>query len=382
VKIALIVPGGVDRSGSERVIPCLLWLIERLTRSGDEVHVFALNQEPKPGEWPLLGATVHNAGGQWPRLRTVAGMLRQHRERRFDVVHAFWAGAPGQAAALFAAIARVPFVVTLPGGDLAAISDIGYGTRLTRRGRIATKMVLSRASAIVVPSEWMASEAHAQGWRTVTIPFGVALDRWPPAPPRPRAPGAPLNMIHVASLNRVKDPIGLIEAMRLLADRGLEFTLDIIGEDTLGGSVQRHCDALGLCDRVTFHGFIANSALRAWFERSDLLVMNSRHEGASIVLLEAAVAGVSTVGTAVGTIADWSPGASLAVPTANPAALADAIAKLAADDPERMRLAGAAQSRALAHDADASARDMRRLYAEFAAKGPARGGTKPLRVSR
>jgi hypothetical protein len=28
VKIALVVPGGVDRSGSERVIPCLLWLIE------------------------------------------------------------------------------------------------------------------------------------------------------------------------------------------------------------------------------------------------------------------------------------------------------------------------------------------------------------------
>ena len=30
MRIALITPGGVDRSGTHRVIPCLLWLIERL----------------------------------------------------------------------------------------------------------------------------------------------------------------------------------------------------------------------------------------------------------------------------------------------------------------------------------------------------------------
>jgi hypothetical protein len=48
MKVAIVTPGGVDRSGSERVIPCLLWLIERLVRAGIEVHVFALRQEPRP----------------------------------------------------------------------------------------------------------------------------------------------------------------------------------------------------------------------------------------------------------------------------------------------------------------------------------------------
>jgi glycosyltransferase involved in cell wall biosynthesis len=328
--------------------------------------VFALAQESEPGVWPLLGATVHNAGRR-PRLRTLAAMLREHRKQPFDVVHAFWAGAPGQAAALFGTVARVPFVVTLPGGDLAALPDIGYGVRLSRRGRIATKLVLSRASAIVAPSDWMAIEARSQGWRTVTIPFGVALDRWPAALPRARKPGAPLKLIHVASLNRVKDPFGLLEAVRLLAARGIEFTLDLIGVDTLDGAVQRHCGALGLDDRATFHGFVPNSDLRAWFEHSDLLVMSSRHEGAPIVLLEAAVAGVPTVGTAVGSIADWSPDASLAVPVGDPEALAHAIASLAENDSERLRIARAAQCRAVAHDADASAREMRQLYAEVAA---------------
>ena len=59
MKIALLVPGGVDRSATTKVIPCLLWLIERLAE-GHEVHVFALRQEDRPGTWPLLErSSVH-----------------------------------------------------------------------------------------------------------------------------------------------------------------------------------------------------------------------------------------------------------------------------------------------------------------------------------
>jgi glycosyltransferase involved in cell wall biosynthesis len=195
----------------------------------------------------------------------------------------------------------------------------------------------------------------------------VALDRWPPAAPRPREPDAPLRLIHAASLNRVKDPFGLLDAMRLLADEALDFTLDVIGEDTLGGAVQRHCIALGLDERMRFHGFLPNAELRDWFERSDVLVMNSRHEGASIVLLEAAAAGVPTVGTAVGSIADWAPDAAVAVPVDDPVALAEAIRALARDEGERLRIARTAHKRAIRFDADSHARAVRQLYAELAA---------------
>ena len=58
MKLALLMPGGVDRSGEHRVIHAFLWLLERLARR-HEVHVFALNQEPEPAEWDLLGAHVH-----------------------------------------------------------------------------------------------------------------------------------------------------------------------------------------------------------------------------------------------------------------------------------------------------------------------------------
>jgi glycosyltransferase involved in cell wall biosynthesis len=166
----------------------------------------------------------------------------------------------------------------------------------------------------------------------------------------------------------VKDPFGLLEAMRLLTRNRVDFTLDIFGEDTLGGAVQRHCQSLGLGERVTFHGFVPNDKLKQQFDRADLLVINSRHEAALIVLLEAAACGVPTVGTQVGYIADWAPEASVAVPVGDPAALASAIKRLAHDEEERMRLARVAHARALAYTADDYARRVRRIYADVAAR--------------
>lgn len=367
MKIALVVPGGVDRSGERRVIPCLLWLIERLVAAGDEVHVFALQQEPSPGKWHLLGAQVHNAGRRPRRLRAVAGLLAEHRRGRFDVIHAFWAAGPGAVAAVCGRLAGVPVVLTLPGGDLVALQDIGYGAQLTIGGRLWTRLALAAADRVVVQSWWMAEQASARGVPAEVIPFGVALDRWPVAPPRRRADGAPLRLIHVANLNRVKDQATLLNAMVLLRRGGVDVRLDVIGLDTLDGAVQRLCTGLDLDRCVAFHGFLPHAATRPWVERADLMVVSSRHEAGPLVALEAAVLGVPTIGTAVGHIADWAPAAAVAVPIGDSVALAEAIGGLAADEDERLRLAHAAQALALAADADATTAKTRRLYAEVAA---------------
>jgi glycosyltransferase involved in cell wall biosynthesis len=368
MKLALVTPGGVDRSGEQRVIPCLLWLIERLVAAGDEVHVFALGQEPEPGEWTLLGARVRNAGRRPRRLRTLADLTAEHRRGRFDVVHAFWAAGPGAVAAVFGQLTGTPVVLTLPGGDLSALADIGYGAQLTPGGRFWTRLALAGARRVVVQSDWMVEQARAFGTEAVRIPFGVALDRWPAATSRPRAPGAPLRLVHVANLNLVKDQETLLLAMRSLSDRGVDVLLDIVGLDTLDGAVQRRCAALGLADRVTFHGFLPHAATRPLVEAADLAVVSSRHEAGPLVVLEAAVAGLPTVGTCVGHIADWTPDAAVATPIGGPERLAQAIARLAADEAERLRLARTAQDLAVAEDADVTAALTRRLYREVAGR--------------
>lgn len=362
MRIALVTPGGVDRSGIERVIPCLLWLIERLVRAGHDVHVFAFDQEPRPGRWALLGATVHNAGARPRALRLWGTLAAEHRRARFDVMHCFWALPSGAAMAPLALLLRIPMVLTLPGGDLVADRAIEYGGRLRRRDRARVALATRTAARVTVSSAPMVVAANDLGIDAVRVPLGVARDHWPVVTPRPRFPAEALRLVHVASLNRVKDQETLLRAMVSLRDRGLDFTLRIIGDDTLNGAVQRHAAELSLTEHVRFTGFLPQQAVRVELDQADLLMMTSRHEGAPIVMLEAAMAGVPTIGTAVGHIAEFAPDAAVAVPVGDAAALADAIVRVAADDPARLRLAQAAQARALEIDADETARAFLDIY--------------------
>jgi glycosyltransferase involved in cell wall biosynthesis len=90
--------------------------------------------------------------------------------------------------------------------------------------------------------------------------------------------------------------------------------------------------------------------------------MASRHEAGPVVALEAAIAGVPTVGTAVGHLVEWAPSAALVVPVGDAPALADAIGRVLDDEALRLRLASAAQRLAIAEDADFTARAFEALY--------------------
>jgi glycosyltransferase involved in cell wall biosynthesis len=202
---------------------------------------------------------------------------------------------------------------------------------------------------------------QALGIEAQRVPLGVDLQAWPPLAPRARR-GGPAQLIHVASLNRVKDQPTLLRALAVLRNAGLAFRMDIVGVDTLQGEMQRLAEQLGLGYCVEFLGFRTQRELRPLMESADLLVMSSLHEAGPLVLLEAAVAGVPTVGTAVGHLVEWSPSATRSVPVGDGIALADAIQQVLADEPLRLRLAEAAQRRTLLEDADCTARLFEALY--------------------
>jgi glycosyltransferase involved in cell wall biosynthesis len=348
------------------VIPLLLWVIERLVAAGHELHVLAHSQEFEPGEWSLLGARVHNAGRSG-RAGMFRELLRRHRQGRFDVLHAFWAVPAGEVAAVARRLLGVPVALWLPGGDLARLPEIGYGLRLRPGGRLRLRFAVAGADRVLVPSRYSLAQAQALGMPATVVPFGVALDRWPSVPPRGRSPGQPGRLLHVASLNRVKDQPTLLRALARLHAQGLPFRLDVVGEDTLGGSVQQLADSLGLGGVVSFHGFLTQPQLRRRLLDADLLLLSSRHETGPLVLHEAAACGVPTVGTAVGELPEWAPDAAAAVPVGDDAALAEAVAGLLADEPGRLRLAERAQARVLAWNADSLVARMLELSRELSA---------------
>ncbi len=375
MRIALVVPGGVDRSGRERVIPALLWLVERLARRHDVV-VFALGQEREPGSWPLLGARVVDLGEQAPAGIPGLGILRRRRqlarairsEGPFDVVHAFWATPCG-----FLATTSVPrgtpVVVSLGGGELAAVPQIGYGCGLVGRERVKVALALRRAAAVTAASRPMVEAAAAAGVRARLVPLGVEPEGF--LEQAPRVAGEPLRLLHVGSLNRVKDQATLLRAFARAREDVPELALDVVGEDTLGGEVQALATTLGLRDAVAFHGFLPTDGLRPLLARADLLVVSSRHEAGPVALVEAAACGVPTVGTAVGHVKEGDPERSIAVPVGDAVALAGAIVALARDPGRRLRMGEAARAWARANDADATAGRFEEIYRET--RGTPRG---------
>jgi glycosyltransferase involved in cell wall biosynthesis len=359
----LIVPGGVDPSGTRRVVPCLLWLIKRLARQHD-LQVIALFQDGAPAQYALLGATVHHIGRKQTGIRAFKQIASLHGVRRFDVLHAIWGSPAGLLAALTARILRRPMVLHLFGGELVSMPDVGYGELRTSKGRRRMELALGSAARLTVQSQSQLERLKDRGWPAERLPMGVDLEAWPLVPPRSRPYGRPARLVHVASLNAVKDQSTLLQAAKLLERNGTGFRLDIVGEDTLDGRIQEQARACGLENHVRFHGFLEQHQLRPLMLDADMLVMSSRSEAGPVVLAEAAACGVPTVGTAVGQIAEWSPEAAVAVPIAEPETLAGEISSLLEDEPRRLRIAAAAQQRAASEDADWTAAGVSRVYQE------------------
>jgi glycosyltransferase involved in cell wall biosynthesis len=226
-------------------------------------------------------------------------------------------------------------------------------------------LVLRAASAVTAASSPVIDSLARLGITAHRVPLGVDRSAWPARAPLSREANRKPRLIHIASLNRVKDQPTMLRALAALAKTGVEFEMHIVGEDTLGGEIQSMAERMGLSKIVRFHGFLTQHELRPLVEASDLLVMSSRHETGPLVMLEAAVAGVPTVGTAVGHMAEWSPNAAISVPPGDWAELGRKIAQLLENESLRLNIAARAQERAIREDADYTARQFVSLYASL-----------------
>jgi glycosyltransferase involved in cell wall biosynthesis len=370
MRIGLVVTGGVDRSGRERVIPCLLWLIERLARLHD-LHVFALHHEDDACSYPLLGATVHDLGTrrvapgwrrlvQRRRLRTKLASLP-----RMDVLHAYWGIPAGWVTTSVARTIHVPVVVTADSGEFVADRKLAYGFQRRRLDRRLIAATMAAAARVTVNTGHMAGLAAGHDVTADVIPMGVPRSLFTHgASPA----GPPWRLFQAAHLNRVKDQATLIRALAALRQTHPDSRLDVAGRDTLGGEIAQLARAAGVEAQVTFHGVLPHDAVQALMARAHVYVQSSRHEAAGVSVLEAAAAGLPTVGTNVGYVADWAPDAAIAVAPGDAAGLARGIAMLF-DDPKALANLGArARARSAGVTADDTAAAFDALYRSMAAR--------------
>jgi glycosyltransferase involved in cell wall biosynthesis len=206
---------------------------------------------------------------------------------------------------------------------------------------------------------------------------GLDFARFPPPPDRRRStadgsdPAAPVTLLSVGRIVPKKGFAVLIAAFARLTD--LNWRWIHIG----GGkarALQAQAAALGIADRIDWRGAQAQTAVLTALRAADLFVLPSRiaedgdRDGLPNVLMEAQSQALACLSTAVSgvpeLIEDGVTGAL--VPPDDPAALAEALARLIGDPALRARLAAAGQDHLRAHFGQDAGLD--RLAAMFGAQ--------------
>jgi glycosyltransferase involved in cell wall biosynthesis len=113
------------------------------------------------------------------------------------------------------------------------------------------------------------------------------------------------HLVYIARVVPIKGLLDLLSSMDILRDRGYRnLHLDVLGPTEHVPEYYEAClakiDSLGLNDKVTIHGTVN---VREMLDQFDLLVLPSYNEGQPIVILEAMAAGIPTVGSDVGGVA-------------------------------------------------------------------------------
>ena len=146
--------------------------------------------------------------------------------------------------------------------------------------------------------------------------------------------------------------------------------LVILGEGELRVPLERQVKELRLERTVRMPGF--REDVLSLIKSADLFVMSSITEGLGSAVLDAMAMGLPVVGTRAGgipeAVVDGETG--LLVPPRDPAALAEAMARVASDPEARRRMGAAGRLRVVEHySLDRMTRDYERLYLEMVRPG-------------
>ena len=138
-----------------------------------------------------------------------------------------------------------------------------------------------------------------------------------------------LKIITTSQLNKDKRHVDVLEACKILADRKLNFSLNIVGEGALSADLKELTLKLGLSDRVVFTGYVSDVAkeLRA----ADIFILPSQCEPLGIALEEAMANGLIPIARNTGGAPEIWPdylGSHLLPPQSRGLQFADALTAL------------------------------------------------------
>jgi glycosyltransferase involved in cell wall biosynthesis len=289
--------------------------------------------------------TLDAPSGLRPSL--VIKLARLFRRWRPEAVHThdqralFYAGPA-------AWMARVPMTVHTRHGR-----DAHASPRQTLMIRHLSKLV----DRFVCVSQEVAELSREQGIgssRLRTIKNGIDTNRFRLSGPCQAGP-----VVTVARLSPEKDVANLVRATAIASEQSPDLRVEIAGGGPCLEDLKQLAASLDVSDRITFLGEVRD--IPALLSRARMFVLPSRSEGIPLTVLEAMACGLPIVATRVGGLPEVVDHGvtGLLVPSADPAALAQAIIGIWSGRVRGDRLGCAAHQRA------GELFDVRRMVARY-----------------
>ena len=291
-----------------------------------------------------------------------ATFARRMEELRVDHIHAHWATHPALAAYVASRLTGVPYSFTAHAHDI-----------FVQRPMLREK--IRRASFVVTISEY--NRRFLEGLygrvaadRVVVVHCGTDPEVF--RPPRAAATRGRWTIVCVASLQPQKGQGHLVEACRLLADRGTDLECLLVGDGETRDELVRRIKFAGLEERVKLLGNQPRHRVVELMGSADVVVQPSiilgsgKMEGIPLALMEALAMERPVVASAISGIPELIEDGvtGLLVPPGDPRRLATALHSLFVDRAFAELLGQAGRRRVVADfDQKRSARELARMFA-------------------
>lgn len=287
--------------------------------------------------------------------------VRARREFEPDVVHAHWWFPNGLVGTWLSRMSHKPLVTTLHGTDVRLARSVAFS-------RPAFRHVINHSAAVTAVSHWLANEAQSviSSPAPIVAPMPVATELFSPGNVRQSN-----RLLFVGRLNKQKGIEVLLRAFSRIPNSDLQ--LDVIGDGDEREAMQALAGALGVGDRVHWHGALPQPQLVDFYRRATALVVPSVDEGLGLVAVEAQLCETPVVAFHSGGLPDiiQHDRTGVLVNEVDAGALAAALVSLLERDDRGASLGAAARLHALATFAPESvARRYADIYRSVIASSP------------
>ncbi len=294
-------------------------LSKALALAGVKVHVVTLGGRGLPKRQIVNGVTVHRTGAHSMPGDSFLDWVFQLNLQLYELARQIWMRWPcdvvhghdwlvGEAARMIARRHDAPLLATIHATEHGRNNGLHNETQRSIDSR--EREFMAAADRVIICSRAMHGEMTGifglPPEKAVVIPNGVDIASLVPAPGPALVQLPPTGRLvaFVGRLVKEKGPELLVEAAGEVCRRHPDVSFVLAGRGPLLDQLKQRIGELGLPDRVLFPGFVDDRGRNAILARAAVAVFPSLYEPFGIVALEAMGAGVPTIVSDIGGLAE------------------------------------------------------------------------------